>query len=724
MKISKKFMSLVLCVAMLVTMMPTVFADSPSISVVAKEEAVNLTLSADAFNANGSATERVTLTDATSAEVATGNYALHMSNSTSKYQKSFASPYADVSGGQFSISYDLYVNSFTPTTLASNTFFSIGGKNDAMSTATSKSQWMINFSPFRVGKGVTDSIVLGDSGINLPNENWYHVVHYFDAYSGCRTDYVIDENGKIMSRSSNEGYGIKDIQYFSITSNSAVCGNYYLDNIMLKDESIKISSVPESVEASESVSFNVTLPEGFEAAVVLADGETIGNISPVTGKNSYDVTIPAGVLSAGNREIMITASYSDGRTISTKADILIVKDNILGLNKDNGTAISTEVQTFDSLYNSATVADDGTISISYTAIQASGWMSGDAGLLMPGPSGKDGDYALLTLNSTNGRLLQLVGISNGPAATEGIVVFEFDLWVSSAATDLRFYPYGTTGSTFMDDNTILGGATVNGEEWTPIRLVYSIAEQVAEVTVGTTTFTYARKMNFSTNFRIQTNNGTIFAIDNARVYNVVDDATVTSASYDSTAITNKTIPATAKTLNLTLSDKALAPALADIELYADGTKIDVTNVSTTDGVVSITLPALKANTDLDVVIKNTVAGLGNDIKENFYVTDASGYFFKPVGVIKAGAKLIGTVRHFGNAGFTPVLASYNSSELTSVTAISYHYANSSSHHAKLFGHSAYTMVITPSSADSAKIMALSGLSLATPKMTAASYNIN
>lgn len=742
MKISKKFMSLVLCVAMLVTMMPTVFADSPSISVVAKDEVDERIVYSDSFGSDGSVTSS-TVEGAIAYDIGQGNYALNMvsgSSEKSSYSHTFSSPYADVSGGQYSISYDIYMKSQS-TSQATANLLNISGTTYNINNNRG---WLISHQPFTYSSSNSDYFVVKGTDIRLYNERWYHIEHYFDVVSGYIYDYITDDEGNCQVKVNNNGYNVAKIEAFTIATYNNGSSDLLLDNITITNKSIKVSSMPESVEVSESISFNVTLPEDFDSAIVLVDGEAICNISPVIGKNSYDVTIPAGMLSVGNREIMVSASYSDFRSNSLISNIKILKNFDKGITlKDS--VLTTDVENFNSLGSVSALNDGAALNgSSFYDKYLSNWMTANGTSNISrtiGASGSADDYAL-KISQANTLLQLSKGNKSVRMAEKGLFFIEFDLNISDGATiqlDGVIPFWAASGNFIISGNKVnVAKNVLTPGSWYRFKMILDIDEakwycylgddliingdKAVTLVNGVSTEVAVKDVKFD-NIRFYCRGGS-FAIDNLKVYNTVEDATVTSASYDSTAITNKSIPATAKTLNLTLSDKALAPALADIELYADGTKIDATNVSTADGVVSITLPALKANTDLDVVIKNTVAGIENDIKETFYVTDASGYFFKSAGVIKSGAKLIGTVRHFGNTGFTPVLASYNSNELTSVAATSYYYANSSGNHAKLFGHSAYTMAITPSSADSAKIMAWSGLTYATPKMTATSYNIN
>jgi len=724
MKISKKIVSLLICMAMLVAMIPTVFAEGSAISVTAKDEAVSKILSTEDFVSIDSA-EKTTLTTAESVTLDDGNNVLQMSASGAKYQRAFASPYADVSGGQFSISYDLYVDSITQPASGSTVLFTVGGKNNPI--VSGASQWMINFSPFRVTAVSPDYIVWYDTDTRLYTKNWYRIIHYFDAYTGYRTDYIIDSEGNVRSHARPEGNGIAAVQYFSLTSNYS-SADFYLDNITLKDESINISSMPENIDVSENLTFNVTLPEGFESALVLADGNVIGNINPVSGKNSYDVEIPAGTLEIGNREIMVSASYADFKPRSTSAYVTVAKENIAGITNKNGVVLSTETETFDALVSKANYSEVNGYWIAYnTAEKNTSWQTNAASYLVPGPSGENGDYGVELRASSN--LIGIYNLGTNAAASKGRLVLNFDVLLSAAYTNVQISDAMafTAGQTnFINANKLVSQIDISPNVWTNINMEYDFDDEVWYITAngqtvtkaagGTKTFTECR-------FTLRSASAT-FAIDNARVYNILEDATVTSASYDSTVITNKAVPASAKTLSLTLSDSTLAPTLDDVEVYADGEEISAQAVSAVDGVVTITLPALAAHTDLDVVIKNTVEGLENDITESFYVTDANGYFFKSAGVVKFGDKIIGAIRHFGNSNFEPIAAAYNDKELAAIKSAEYRYSNTSSHHAKLSGHTAYGIVLTPDAADSAKVMAWDTLDSLTPKTLAPLYNLD
>ncbi len=745
MKISKKIVSLLLCMAMLAAMIPTVFASGSTITVTANNQTNNLTVYSDQFNVSGSDSTGVTLSNASAKQVQGDNYALNFVSdaaTVSSYNKKFTNPYADVSGGQYSISYDMYINSIS-STKSSDNFLNITGTTYRINGTRS---WLISHQPFTYSSNHSDYIVAKGTDKRIYTQRWYHIEHYFDVVAGYTYDFVTDDEGNCFVHNNTNGYDVAKIEEFTIATYANGSSDILFDNITITNESIKISSMPESVEASESFSFNVTLPEGFESAVILADGEILGNISPVSGKNSYDVTVPAGALAVGNREIIVSASYSNGKAISASKSVLINKTTDKGITLQNST-LTTDVEDFNSLGSVAAFNDGGTLDGStFYDDYLDNWMTANGTKSISrvtGASEESNDYALCITDTGTDPLLQLsLGNKGVRMAEEGQFVIEFDLNITDGTTiqiDQVIPFWAASGNFIISGNKVnVAQNVLNPGSWYSFKMILDIDEakwycylgddliingnKAVTLVNGVSTEVAVGDVKFD-NIRFYCRGGS-FAIDNLKVYNTVEDATVTSASYDSTVITNKAIPATAKTLNLTLSDTTLAPTIDDVELCVDGTEVNATAVSTTEGVVAITLPALKANTDLDVVIKSTVDGLENDVTETFYVTDASGYFFKSAGIVKSGAKLISTVRHFGNTGFTPVVASYASNELTSVATARFDYTNSHGNHAKLFGHSAYNMVLTPSSADSAKVMAWNDLTSATPKMTAASYTLN
>ncbi|MBQ4631500.1 MAG: hypothetical protein IJB70_10995 [Clostridia bacterium] len=746
MKNSKKIVSLLICIAMLITMIPTVFAEGSAISVTAKDEAADLTLFNETFGASGSVNEKVTAayasnyrtkTEFSYVEKETGDYALEVTSSThtgtsgnnyGEVRNALASGVEmDVSSGQYSISYDICINSFTTASETSQIFTKISASTTPGVTSGTSN---INRTVLTVSTADNNAALVFGTGTRLEIGKWYNIKHYFDVVSGIEYMTVTDENGN-SDVSTYDAYDVVGVKRFAISF--CIPANVYLDNITLKNEGVVISDFAETVDVKEDVSFTATLPEGFDSALVYADGELLSNITPVSGKNSYNITLPTGTLPVGNREIIVSASYPDGTVISNKVDFAVIAEYIAPLTKDNGTAVTTDVVTFDSLYNSATTAEDGTINIKYTPIMTSGWQCDADGYLIPGPSGEEGDYAL---KAPGGKVLQVAGVTGTIKvndvsqtvhyATEGITVMEFDLQVQSDVTDLRFYPISSDSQSFMNDNKILETVDVKAGEWIHIKVVSDLDNKTTDVTVGDTVIHRTSAVKTNTNIRMQSTNGTTFAMDNAVVYNILPGTSITSAAYDSTVITNKTVPASAKTLSLTLSDATLVPTLDDVELYVDGASIAPAGVSTVDGVVTITLPALTAHTDLDVIIKDTVDGIGNNITETFYVTDANGYFFKSAGVAKSGDKIIGGIRHLGNCDFSTILAAYNSNELSAVHSADYKHDTSphDSNSAKIIKHAVYPTVVTPDVADSAKVMAWDTLKSATPKVTAPLYNLD
>ena len=138
MKISKKIVSMVICMAMLITMIPTVFAADSAISVTAKEETADLTLFNETFGASGAVNESVTAayashyltkTEFAYVEKDPGDYALkvtaskHTGTTGANYGEVRNAPKSgksmDVSSGQFLISYDICINSFNVSSAAS-----------------------------------------------------------------------------------------------------------------------------------------------------------------------------------------------------------------------------------------------------------------------------------------------------------------------------------------------------------------------------------------------------------------------------------------------------------------------------------------------------------------------------------------------------------------------------------------------------------------------------
>lgn len=721
MKISKKLLSLVLCVAMLVS--ATAYASMTS---APQTDAKDLVLISEGFTSTGTqtmakrgvsgasdqkeyysvATFTPTLKTGSTVDYYMNLAVTNTGNTTKNNYAGFRKDATrDIKDGLFSVSYDIRFNSVQ----TSGMFIRLTGKNIIASSTTE--QYGINRTIF---DAVADTTKVGlwdeysDNKIDVGT--WYNVHHLFDTKTGYEYMTVTNPDNEVISITPQSiPASLKNtVKLKQLTISSPAACNYDIDNIVVKDESVSLESTADSFLASEDVTLTATIPEGFENAVVMADGDVSGQITPVSGKNVYDITIPASDLGFGNHELILSASYPDGITRTNATSVVITQRSEKSV---SGTfEHSTDVQTFDALFANVTDSSASVFNLVYnTSTNPTYWQPNGAIYMIDGPSGEAGDYGICV--KTTGNLLQIYGLSNPPVTT-GKMIIEFDILIgenTNIFSDNLKYNANLEGN-FILNNKIFQNVPINPNEWTHVTLVYDTSAGSFTAYANGTSYTTGRALDLTKGyFRFTLAQGSIFAIDNTRIYNLVTDPVVNSAAYVTESGETETtgaISANATAIKLYMSE-AVNVTASDVALYADGEAINATDVSSANGVVTISLPALKASTDLKVI-------LNKELSQSFYVTD-NGSFFKASGLVTSGNTATAVIRHMGSGTSRAIVATYNGNELVSINVCDFKSAA---------GIGAVNASISKAGADEIKIMAWNDLTSATPKMTAASYNIN
>lgn len=340
--------------------------------------------------------------------------------------------------------------------------------------------------------------------------------------------------------------------------------------------------------------------------------------------------------------------------------------------KDELNYMSTEADTFDSLYSLAkeiVTEDTRTYTMSSTSavINNTQWQPNGTTKLIYGPSGKDNDFALAVDKS--GTLIQYYGMAN-PAATKGYFVMDFDFCALSSGVQVNSENIGTGAANFASGTSVLGLVPITPGEWSHITLKYDIANGVMYATGNGQTKSKSTAFSMTKGYiRFTLKAGAGFAFDNVKVYNEIPDASVTSAEYvvsgTASAVSNYMIPSTATELKLT-TDSALVVSPADVELYIDGEYAEVGTLEANGNVISISLPELKANADLRVVLKDSIAGLTNDVNCTYYVTEADGSYNKIEYKFVDNGMIRSIIRHAGTSTPYAIAATYTGDALSQV----------------------------------------------------------
>lgn len=733
MKISKKLLSLVLCVAMLLS--STAFASMTS---APQTDAEDLAWFTEPFSATG---QSITKRGASTGDISkfytvgtfnyvlrdgtTDDYVLNLSVSVNDTTQSnyagvrkevTSSSYFPLADSIFSISYDICFNEVP----ASGTILALSGRNIK---ADGGSVWGISKNLFT---GVSDNTkYVGISGtedkINL-NE-WYSAKHIFDTKTGYEYITITDSEGNITKITpqaiNNYPNAMSNIQgVFMIDISARKACEFCIDNISLKDESVSLETAADAFLATDDVTLTATIPEGFDKAVVMADGNVMGQIAPVAGKNVYDVTIPASELGLGSHELILSASYSDGITRTNATTVMVMKEYETAVS--GSITHPTTVQTFDHLFTENMSHSDAIKINGGAKITNTDWQSNCDTYIVPGKNfnvdDEESDYGISIFK--NSGLLQIYGLTN-PIVNKGKFVVEFDMLLGAASTGIQTENLGTNDAgNFIRDNKIFDSIPVVANEWTHVKLIYDTNDlslvAVANNEMATTTNTFDVTKGYI-RFTLKSNNAS-FAVDNARIYNLVTDPVINSAAYvtaDGETETTGAIPADATAIKLNMSE-ALDVTSEDVIIWADGEYMQPEDVSSSDGVVTITLPELEANTDLTVELLDTIDGVNSALSHNFYVTD-SGSFFKTAGVVTSDNTATAVIRHMGSGTSNAIVAAYKGNQLVSINVCDFKSAADIG---------AVNVSASTAGADEIKIMAWNTLSSATPKMTAASYPIN
>ncbi len=724
MKISKKLLSLVLCVAMLVS--ATAYASMTS---APQTDAKDLVLISEGFTSTG--TQTMVKRGVAGASDQTEYYSVATftpnlkTGSTVDYYMNLAvtntgnttkNNYAgfrkdatrDIKDGLFSVSYDIRFNSVQ----TSGMFIRLTGKNIIASSTTE--QYGINRTIF---DAVADTTKVGlwdeHSDYTIDVGTWYNVHHLFDTKTGYEYMTVTNPDNEVISITPQSiPASLKNtVKLKQLTISSPAACDYDIDNIIVKDESVSLESTADSFLASENVTLTATIPEGFEKAFVMADGDVVGQITPVSGKNVYDITIPASDLGFGNHELILSASYPDGITRTNATTVIITQRSEKAVSSTNAAGtLSTTADNLNHLFTSSMTSSDK-ISIAWNHVENNTEFCQTTGsnYLIPGASGEAGDYAVSV--EEVGKLFQIRYLAK-PIVSSGKMIIEFDILIGEN-TNIYSENIGHSvnlEANFIYKNNIFQNVPINPNEWTHVMLVYDTSAGSFTAYANGTSYTTGRTLDLTLGyFRFALAQGSIFAIDNPRIYNLVTDPVVNSAAYVTASGETETtgaIPANATAIKLYMSE-AVDVTASDVALYADGEAVNATDVSSANGVVTISLPALKANTDLKVV-------LNKELSQSFYVTD-NGSFFKASGLVTSGNTATAVIRHMGSGTSRAIVATYNGNELVSINVCDFKSAA---------GIGAVNASVSKAGADEIKIMAWNDLSSATPKMTAASYNIN
>jgi len=724
MKISKKIVSMVICMAMLVA--TTAFASMTS---APRNDAENLALISEAITSTGTqtmikrgvagasdqsayfsiATFTPKLKDGSSDDyylnldvtrngtVSTNNYAGLRKEGT----------YA-IKGGLFSVSYDIRFNS-VPT---AGVIITMSGKNV---NASGTEAYGINRTIF---DGVADNTKIGlwdeNSDKTIDVGTWYNVNHFFDTKTGYEYMTVTNPDNEVISITpQNIPSSLKNTVTLKMLSiSSPVICNYDIDNIVVKDESVCLESNDDSFLLTENATLTATIPEGFENAVVMSDGDIAGQITPVSGKSVYDITIPASELGLGNHELILSAAYSDGkpRTNATTVTIVQTREKAV-LSTNNAGTLSTIADDFNHLFTSSMTASDK-ISVAYNYVEKNTefCQTNGGNYLIPGASGEAGDYAVAVEGS--GKLFQIRYLAT-PTVNSGKMVIEFDIYRDGNAW-LRSDFIDSTGNTsdanFKSTDKILNVVDVPDKTWTHITITYD--DSVKTMTVegnGQIATKQHDAFKFISTFRLTLKSAGLIAFDNVRIYNLVNDPVVNSAAYVTASKETETtgaIPADATAIKLYMSETVDITA-DDVSLYVDGKAINATDVSSANEVVTISLPALKANTDLKVV-------LNNELSQCFYVTD-NGNFFKAAGYVDSGDTATAVIRHIGSGTSCAIVATYSGEELVSINVCDFK---------SVASIGACNVTVSKAGADKIKIMVWDTLDSLTPKTLAPLYNLD
>lgn len=521
-------------------------------------------------------------------------------------------PYLTVKNEKFDISYDICFKTFDAST-ADKTILK-------MSAVTQNGGWNINREIFKIKANNTDSVYLiGASSGSLNVGEWYNVKHVFDVASGKEYVTVSNESGIVTTATVNAN-NVTEIRRFNFAFLQP--SEILFDNIDISSGSMLISGLPSSGARSEDINFDAVIPEGFDEAAVLIDGEAVSTFEYSEGKNRYTVTIPADTLKAGNHVITVTANF--GGTILTAEDsISVVKVANKPILKADGSEVSVATENFNKLVNSsgAVMNDEvGYTEIKWNASEATTiWQTNANAFMIPGPSGEDTDYGIMLKNNSN--LIQIKGVGGDGAASSGKFVMDFDLYIEGDNVSIKMSPQMArpdSSSNFVGANKLFGKLSLTSGEWTHVNMVYDFTESLWTVRAGDEETTYSAasltNKSFSEIRFTLYSADSVFAFDNVSVYNIKYYEGVKRVTYIAEGEESELgaiIPANTESVKLYVNEPLDASTLDGNVYVRDSAGVfteDITAVySEDDGAVTITPDnSFPVGRSVDVILSKDV----------------------------------------------------------------------------------------------------------------------
>lgn len=463
-------------------------------------------------------------------------------------------------------------------------------------------------------------------GINKHNAElgkWHTFKMYFDMYT--QTMYC----GDIEIPFSN-GYYIGDdpsmATQLRVNMNPATGSSIIIDNFSIKfyptQPVFEVSPAKGELVYGPDVNITATIPGAAALDAVLIDGEAVqGSFDEDSGV----VTVAATGLSYGIHNVEFAVTCDDGSGKVEKSSFTTVK--VKGT-KYEGALI--EAETFDDMAESYDRFNGDFNSRTYANSTIS--------RIQGARATHENDYAPLIVHKSGAGEAVMYMINHNINSTAwnslgGYYVAEFDYYMNHSGYEAWISNMGLWGSstTFISSKGVLLGTeiTLTNKTWYNFRLVLDRAEDKwyvwldGELVVDGVARTQTTYSDFY--FRLRAANSTTspsFGVDNVRIYNTDFEPAVISASYTagSDAELGSVIPLNTAALTFKYN-KAPSVTAESVKVYADGAELEAT-ATVSDKTVTLALPALKANSDLEIVLGDGLSD--NTIKLG--VADADGCY--------------------------------------------------------------------------------------------------
>gem|GEM_PF-4642881 len=526
-------------------------------------------------------------------------------------------------------------------------------KDGKISVAASK----INFTFNSVASNTDGNIKLFDNnGYELPST----VSIVGNTFSVVPTDALVKDTNYTINFGPDIIFGTKAL-------NTNYTYNFTTELDTYIHYPINGSIINENIVSVYATAFDASQVELF------VDGILVNTFAPaVDGVYSYDLNLEN--YGAGYRTVRYVVSYADGTKNLIESTVNYLQ--VVGL----GTA-SKEVENYNSL---DTIVNLSGKTFTSNAGSTKITLSRGAGKL-----GTPGDYSLLFSTPNGGDSTTyyeiLASKFSNSLPTTGVFVLDFDMKLVNGTETINFITYKLwyNGLAFITGGKVGGtNVTVTKGLWYHFNLKLDIDKGLWYITMdGNTIVNGVSQSNSSqskyNNIRLtqaKSTTGTGIYYDNISCYQIAGNYPTNISYVENSVITETTskIPKTASDINITLNSSLTSIANADVEVKVNEILTEHGGVSIAGNVVTVKLPlGIKENSKVEVRLKNSNAGINNDIPIVLYTTNFNGSYFKTYDSSFSDSVIDVTLETSSITNTTAVLivASYEGNKLSSVEKI-------------------------------------------------------